>query len=297
MAISKETIKISIIVPCYNQAEFLDECLTSVFNQIYTDWECIIVNDGSPDNTEELALKWVKKDPRFIYKYKENGGLSSARNLGLKVAKNEWIQFLDCDDYLDKNKLEKSVTKIIKDKNLNLIITNFNCYDQNTKALLPPYCNINITLDLETIIKGWDTTFSIPIHCSLIKRNLLKNGFNEDLKAKEDWLMWIEVFSNKIKYSIINEYLAFYRLHMNSMTKDLSFMQDNTLNVYLFIFNQIDIKYKDLFFKRVISDVRNNYLLKDDKIHFLINSATYKIGNLILKPIKLLRNLIRYIHH
>ena len=91
---------ISVIVPCYNQAQYLDECLQSVLNQIYTDWECIIVNDGSPDHTEEVAKKWLEKDSRFRYIYKETGGLSSARNAGIKIAKGEWIQFLDCDDFI-----------------------------------------------------------------------------------------------------------------------------------------------------------------------------------------------------
>lgn len=72
---------ISVIVPCYNQAQYLDECLQSVLDQTYQNWECIIVNDGSPDNTEEIALRWTKKDSRFRYLKKENEGLSSARNL------------------------------------------------------------------------------------------------------------------------------------------------------------------------------------------------------------------------
>ncbi len=62
---------ISVIVPCYNQAEYLDECLHSILYQTYQNWECIIVNDGSPDNTEEIALKWVDKDIRFRYIKKE----------------------------------------------------------------------------------------------------------------------------------------------------------------------------------------------------------------------------------
>ena len=77
--------KISVIVPCYNQAQYLDECLNSVLEQTYKDWECIIVNDGSPDNTEEVAKEWVKKDSRFKYFYKNNGGVNSARNSGLKL--------------------------------------------------------------------------------------------------------------------------------------------------------------------------------------------------------------------
>ena len=98
--------KISIIVPCYNQAQYLDECLQSVLDQTYQDWECIIVNDGSPDNTEEVAKKWVEKDRRFIYLLKENGGVSSARNFGIEKANGEWILPLDGDDKIAEKYLE-----------------------------------------------------------------------------------------------------------------------------------------------------------------------------------------------
>ena len=82
---------VSIIVPCYNQAQYLPETLQSVLDQTYTNWECIIVNDGSPDATEAVAQEWCEKDHRFIYLKKENGGLSSARNAGLKIAKGDYI--------------------------------------------------------------------------------------------------------------------------------------------------------------------------------------------------------------
>ena len=80
--------KVSIIVPCYNQAQYLDDCLQSVLDQTYQDWECIIVNDGSPDNTAIIASVWTARDPRFKYIYKENGGLSSARNAGRPTVSN-----------------------------------------------------------------------------------------------------------------------------------------------------------------------------------------------------------------
>lgn len=98
--------KISVVVPCYNQAQYLDECLQSVLNQTYQDWECIIVNDGSPDNTEDVAKSWAEKDTRFIYLSKENGGLSSARNAGIEIAKGEWILPLDADDKIGERYLE-----------------------------------------------------------------------------------------------------------------------------------------------------------------------------------------------
>ena len=89
---------VSIIVPCYNYAALFREALDSVLAQTYDDWECIIVNDGSTDDTEEIALQYCQKDERFIYFYKENGGHSSARNYGIKKSKGEYILPLDPDD-------------------------------------------------------------------------------------------------------------------------------------------------------------------------------------------------------
>jgi glycosyltransferase involved in cell wall biosynthesis len=80
---------VSVIVPCYNQARYLSEALQSVILQSYSNWECIIVNDGSTDNTENVALKFQEDDERFRYIKKENGGLSSARNHGLSVINGE----------------------------------------------------------------------------------------------------------------------------------------------------------------------------------------------------------------
>ena len=89
--------KVSIIIPCYNQAEFLEETLGSVLKQTHTNWECLIVNDGSTDVTEKIAQQFISKDQRFKYFFKENGGLSSARNYGLDQSTGNYIQFLDSD--------------------------------------------------------------------------------------------------------------------------------------------------------------------------------------------------------
>ena len=98
---------VSIIVPCYNLAQYLDEALLSIYNQTYTDWECTIVDDGSQDNTKEVAQNWVAKDSRFVYLYKENGGVSSARNFGIEKANSEYILTLDADDKHEASFLEK----------------------------------------------------------------------------------------------------------------------------------------------------------------------------------------------
>ena len=105
-----------------------------MLDQTYTDWECIIVNDGSPDHTEEVAKKWLEKDSRFRYIDKENGGLSSARNAGLKEAKGEWIQFLDSDDKINTISFEL-LTKIIAEKKVEIIGFSY-LVNENNKLIL-----------------------------------------------------------------------------------------------------------------------------------------------------------------
>lgn len=107
--------KISVIVPVYNVAEYIPKCLDSLINQTYQNLEIICVNDGSKDNSLEILNEYKKKDKRIKVIDKENGGVSSARNAGLKVCKGGYITFIDSDDYLDLNVYEKSIDKMKKE--------------------------------------------------------------------------------------------------------------------------------------------------------------------------------------
>ena len=133
----KFTPLISVVIPAYNAEQFLDETLESVLSQTYENWECIIVNDGSTDNTESIAQKWCEKDSRFRLTIKENGGLSSARNWGIKESKAEYIAFLDHDDVLTPDSLEVRINTLLKE-NVDLVYSNayrIN-YREYTKQLL-----------------------------------------------------------------------------------------------------------------------------------------------------------------
>lgn len=200
--------KISIIVPCYNQGPYLDECLLSVSEQSYMNWECIIVNDGSTDNTEASAKNWTNKDPRFHYVYKENGGISSARNAGLEKASGDYIQFLDADDIIDRQKFTKSLAH---DKDYPLIISQFTMYKNNIHY--PGYNRIEKDFaTFENIVFGWNLQFTIPIHCALISRELLEGfTFDTSLSINEDWLMWMYITKNNPEVLLIDEPLAHYR--------------------------------------------------------------------------------------
>lgn len=217
--------KVSIIVPCYNQAHYLDEALQSVLDQTHQNWECLIVNDGSPDNTQEVAEKWVARDSRFKYFFKENGGLSSARNVGLNEAKGEYIQFLDSDDLLNKFKLEKQISHF--DENTDIIICDYFPFDNQTGAFVRRrYVNpfpdlVNFKSDI--VIK-WESQLTIPCHCVLFKTKLVHQNrfisFDESLPNHEDWVFWVQLFYYSSGVFNLTQSLVSYRIHNESMCGD-----------------------------------------------------------------------------
>jgi len=284
---SSEGIYISVIIPCYNQGQYLPEALGSVLQQTYVNWECIIVNDGSEDNTEQVALKYQEKDSRFKYLFQENKGLSGARNAGLRLAAGNFIQFLDADDYLGKNKFGVFVNRLSVNPELELLISNFVLFNQQANGTIEPYCNLNREFDASNIIKYWDIEFTIPIHCAIFNKKLLSKGFDINLKAKEDWVMWVDVFQQTPVYDFDNAPQAFYRIHQTNMTKDNLHMQAFTTDVFEVLYNRVqDMSLKHLVFNRLSQYNKQIIANKDMTIDFLRSSYTYKIGNVILFPLK-----------
>ena len=112
---------ISIIIPVYNVKLYLDNCIQSVIQQSYTDFECILVDDGSTDGSSEICDQWAEKDNRIIIVHQPNGGVSSARNKGLEQAKGEYICFIDSDDWVDVDYLSAMINNL-KEKETDLII-------------------------------------------------------------------------------------------------------------------------------------------------------------------------------
>ncbi|MGG7036309.1 MAG: glycosyltransferase family 2 protein [Flavobacterium sp.] len=219
-----KTNLVSIIVPCYNQAQYLDECLQSVFDQTYENWECIIVNDGSSDNTEEVAMRWVSRDVRFKYVFKENGGLSSARNAGLKIAKGDYLQFLDSDDLINKSKIASQLACF--NDNIDIVICDYFPFDNETGGFLRSrYMNPfpDIENFKEDIIDKWESQLSIPCHCVLFKSKLLNKKiikFDESLPNHEDWVFWTQLFYYSSGIFNLKQSLVSYRIHNKSMCID-----------------------------------------------------------------------------
>jgi len=103
---------ITVIVPTYNRADLIGETLESVAAQTFTDWECIVVDDGSTDNTREVVERFIARDPRFRYVRQENSSAASARNHGVRLARGEFIAFLDSDDLFTPDRLEWQIAAL-----------------------------------------------------------------------------------------------------------------------------------------------------------------------------------------
>lgn len=162
-------MKVSVIVPVYNVYDYLEKCLDSLANQTLKEMEVIIVNDGSPDNSQEIIDKYVKKHKNMHSYQKPNGGLSDARNYGLKYAKGEYIAFLDSDDFVKNDMYEKMYEKA-KEKDFDMVVCDIN-YLYPDKTLMVTSGILSDTKDIKSIYSSihpaaWNKIF---------KKELFKN--------------------------------------------------------------------------------------------------------------------------
>ena len=268
--------KISVIVPCYNQAQYLDECLNSVLEQTYKDWECIIVNDGSPDNTEEVAKEWVKKDSRFKYFYKNNGGVNSARNSGLKLAQGEIIKLLDCDDIISRDKFFEQLKDLV-DYDISV------CDYYPFNDLTGEYHKIRYVSPFlsesdykKEVIVDWEFKKCIPCHCILFKTKIVYNiTFDENLTNHEDWVFWVQLFYNSNNIKNNSGIFAKYRIREFSNCHNAKLMQSGFLKASKILMNYFKSKNDDEFYN--YSKLKNKEL-----VDIYIISFEEKIKRLLL---------------
>ena len=273
---------VSIIVPCYKQAHFLKESLQSVLDQTYLNWECIIVNDGSPDDTERIAKQWGVRDSRFKYLKKENGGLSSARNAGIAFSDGEYILPLDADDYIHKDYLAKLVPELKQDDSLAIV----SCYSKFFKKSLD-----EIVYELKPVGSTYHYLLYVNrlIATSLYRRRCWEEvgGYDESMKKGfEDWEFWIAITKQGWKYKVVEEFLFYYRKSRKSMLVDTVNKHAESVKEYLFK------KHKELYIQdfdncmTVLFYELKRFRLSNNKLK---NSLEYKIAKIICKPFRILQ--------
>lgn len=228
--------KVSVIVPCYNQAQFLDEALTSVWEQTYSNWECIIINDGSPDNTEDIALSWRNKDKRFQYLKKENGGLCSARNAGIDKADGELILPLDADDKIAKKYLELATKAFDEDDSLTVVYCKAEKFgDEVGLWNLPQFSLFNLSRN------------NLIFPSGMFKKEGWKMVGGYDSKmiyGWEDWEIWIALLKYGGKVKQLDEVGFFYRIKSVSMLKQIDKVKGD------YLLNYLSVKHADFFVKQ-----------------------------------------------
>ena len=211
----KFTPLISVVIPAYNAEQFLDETLESVLSQTYENWECIIVNDGSTDNTESIAKKWCEKDARFCYFYKENSGVSDTRNLGIKEARGEYIAFLDADDLYMPNFLEVCLENLVE-KDVDLVAPKMLEFWDVRNGVIEDE-------DKKDYLYSGKEGIALFLHSNrltmalLCKKSVMDEvgGFTWHKKA-EDLHCWLKVLFAGYKIYRLGEYYAYRRMHNNS---------------------------------------------------------------------------------
>jgi len=214
---------VSIIVPCYNQACFLSQALDSVLSQTYQNWECIIVNDGSSDNVEEVAGHYLTRDRRFRYLAKTNGGIADARNFGIKHSNGEYILPLDADDYIGNEYLSLAIDHFIEDPNCKVVYCKAQLFGCESGPFQLPDYSFNML-----------TTDNLLFCSAFYRRSDFDNtaGYNSNMVSGwEDWDFWLSLLSPSDKVFRIDKDLFFYRIKEQSRSTianqnvDLLFIQ------------------------------------------------------------------------
>jgi glycosyltransferase involved in cell wall biosynthesis len=215
----------SIIIPCYNQGHFLDESISSLVSQSYTNWEAIIINDGSTDMTFDVADKWIKKDSRIKLVSRSNNGLSSARNTGIEFSSGEYIALLDADDKYYTGHL-LSLLPFFQ-CGCDVVFTGYSYFSRT--IAINHSVRLNKSISFEKILHG----NIVPPVAVAFKRSIihLSGGFDESLKSAEDWDLWIRFYKIGSSLGISHEPTVHYRISENSMSRQFLTMYQSLKQV------------------------------------------------------------------
>lgn len=287
----------SIIIPLFNKENFIENTLKSVLNQSFIDFEVLIINDGSTDKSEEKVLEF--KDTRIHYFYKENEGVSAARNFGIEKAKSNYITFIDADDYWYPNFLEEMFKNIRRFPELKVFSAAIEV--ETSKKIIPSTYSIVKTADCEIVnyFEASSKETVICTSCAVFHKSVFEKTGNFDiqLKSGEDTDMWIRI---GLIYPILFSWkiLARYVYDPKSLTKN------HTTTINSFDFSKYtSLEKTNPSLKKFLDLNRFSLAVKSkiigEKKHFLLFYKAINLENLSLKkrillklPVYILKPLI-----
>lgn len=260
---------LSVIMPCYNQAQYIEEAIESVINQTYKNWELIIIDDGSTDNSADIAKAYCIKDNRIRYVYQENAGPSAARNKGVALSQGPLIYFLDGDDWIDPTLLELGVNYMNANSMCKLYYTRAICFGSCEGELVLKYTSYKDLLVSNSIICA-----------SIIRRKDFDRigGFDEELFGYEDWEFFIRLLYHDDYIYQEPATLFHYRVSNNPNSVNLN-AKRNSKEKTMYIYNKHFEKYYEFYNSPFYVTSQYNRLEKE--INSILASKSYKLGKRI----------------
>lgn len=272
---------ISIIIPVYNVAPFVERCLNSVIAQHYTKLEIIVINDGSKDNTGEIIEKFSKEDSRIKLFTQSNRGVSFARNKGLEVANGKYVAFIDGDDWVSSDYISKMYDEM-KSSESDIVKCGcefVNLYSKKKRVYHSKNRILNNKEALEQYLSGKGISSSV---CGgLYKKNLFSGDirFDSNVKIGEDSQITLRLLSRANKVCIISSVLYYIRVRMGSASRsDILVSDECTVLDDIDFPNRLDNKYKDAYKLRVATSllIKNSFSISMQNYMNLRNELNYK---------------------
>ena len=223
---------VSVVIPTYNHAHFLNKALKSVRSQTYTNWEAIVIDNHSRDNTDEVVASFADERIKLL-KIHNHGSIAKSRNLGIKSAQGSWIAFLDSDDLWYQQKLELSIAAVLSNPLLDGCSTDELLVDTTNNTSSPlhhgPFCDEFYKI---LLLEGNRLSPSAV----MINKNFLEKHeilFREDKEfiTAEDFDFWLQMAEKKAKFHFINSIQGEYTIHQHNESGKLNFHLNNVKNV------------------------------------------------------------------
>lgn len=253
--------KISVVIPTYNAAQYVGEAIESVLNQTFKDYEIVVVDDGSTDNTEELLQKYVD---RIRYIKQKNGGEGAARNRGIREAHGEWVAFLDADDLWLPHKLKVQMEFVEQHPDVDFIYGDTSVFDSN--RVLSKSVFSERQPHEGRIIKNLLRENCVPILSVIARKKCFeKSGlFKEGMKYCTDYEMWLR-FAKYFKFGYVNEVVASCRKHEKGVSQNMEQMHKTHLNILNTTLKDMKIPYAAADRIRSFNYFKNGYLCFEKK--------------------------------
>lgn len=274
-------ILISIIIPCYNDAQYIEQSVISALNQTYSNKEVIVVDDGSNEVTKAVLKKLEPKITKLITQ--ENQGQSTARNIGIKEAKGDCILVLDSDDFFEPTFCEKASTVFLENKEVKLVTCYANrIFDMNKTDVFMP--------------DGGEIDAFLIRNCAMGSSMFKKldwdkiNGYDQKMnKGFEDWEFYIRLLKEGGRAYVIPELLFNYRLRKGSTTNKANQIKYQLQHYIYDKHQELYIAHFDIFITYLLSKIQSE---EKEKI---INTQRleFKIGIIILKPFRWIKSLFK----